>query len=40
MVPKVKEKAKEENIYDYCIKFTLMGKKFSFIMKVDNTRRT
>ena len=41
MVPEAREdKVKEQNLYDYSIKFTLMGKEFSFNIRVDNKRRT
>ena len=40
MVPQAKEEHKEESIYDYGIKFNLLGKRFQFTLKVDNTRRS
>jgi hypothetical protein len=38
MIPVKKEEPK--GIYDYTIKFNLMGKQFQFIIKVQNNRRT
>ena len=39
MIPTTKNKEDEKDIYDYGIKFNLMGKQFQFIIKVKNTRR-
>ena len=39
MVPQAKEELKEQNLYDYNIKFTLFGRQFSFAIGVQNTRR-
>jgi hypothetical protein len=39
MIP-VKKEEEPKNIYDYTIKFNLMGKQFQFIIKVQNNRRT
>ena len=36
MVPRTKEEPKA--IYDYAIKFNLLGKHFQFIIKVQNNR--
>ena len=39
MIPKEKEAEEPDSLYDYNIKFSLLGKRFSFIIKVQDTRR-
>ena len=41
MIPKEQKEAEEpDSLYDYGIKFSLLGKRFSFIIKVQDTRRS
>jgi len=40
MIPKEKEAKEPDSFYDYSIKFSLLGKHFSFIIKVQDTRRS
>ena len=39
MLPRPKE-VKQKDLYDYSIKFSLFGKQFQFIIKVQENQRT
>ena len=38
MIPKEKEAEEPESLYNYGIKFSLLGKQFQFIIKVQDRR--